>query len=150
VLDELAPDVVAVVEGPNRAGELQLFFDQDVQGDWQIQAQHSKGQSQNIGIAVRVNQDKFEDPVFKHFDTNNIEAFDSFLVDSDGDGIQEQYKFKRRPMYAEARPKNGKNFRVLGLHLKSKGIFGRTSGASGGSLPTPIGARFWPRLLSCA
>ena len=89
VLDELAPDVVAVVEGPNRAGELQLFFDQDVQGDWQIQVQHSKGQSQNIGIAVRVDQDKFEDPAFKHFDTNNIKAFDSFLVDSDGDGIRD-------------------------------------------------------------
>ena len=124
VLNELTPDIVVVVEGPNRDGESQLFFDQDVQGDWKVKVQYSKGQSQNIGIAVRVDQGKFKDPSFKYSDTNNIEAFDPFFVDTDGDGIQEQHKFERRPLYVEIRPQDGENFRILGLHLKSKGIFG--------------------------
>src|SRR5262245_40798809 len=55
-LNELAPDIVVVVEGPNRTDELQLFFDQDMQGEWKTQVQPSKGQSQCIGIAVRIDQ----------------------------------------------------------------------------------------------
>ena len=123
VIDELAPDVLVIVEGPNRAGELQLFFDEDVAGQWQVQVQYSKGQSQNNCVAVRVDGGKFDDPPFKFFDTNNIEAFDPFFVDTDDDEINEQHKFERRPLYVEVRPKEGRNFRVLGLHLKSKGIF---------------------------
>jgi endonuclease/exonuclease/phosphatase family metal-dependent hydrolase len=123
VLNEIEPDVVVVVEGPNRAGELELFFDQDVAGDWVVQVQPSKGQSQNVGIAVRTDQGKFQNPPLKYFDTNNLEVFDPFLVDTDGDEIQENYKFERRPLYVELNPTGGDRFRILGLHLKSKGVF---------------------------
>ena len=91
VLDELAPDIVVVVEGPNRTGELELFFDQDVDGDWAVEVQPSKGQSQCVGIAVRVDQGKFDDPPFSYHDTNNIAAFDPFLVDTDGVAIDEHH-----------------------------------------------------------
>ncbi len=123
VLKELQPDIVVVVEGPNRAGELQLFFDQDMPGIWKAGVQHSKGQSQNVGIAVRVDEGKFNDPPFKQFDTNNMDEFGPFHADTDDDEVMEEYKFERRPLYAEINPKDGKVFRVLGLHLKSKGIF---------------------------
>src|SRR5215213_884925 len=123
VLDELAPDIVIVVEGPSRSGELQLFFDEDVQGEWKAEVQASKGQSQNIGVAARVDQGKFEDPPFEHFDTSRMEAFGSFLTDIDDDGIEEQYRFERRPLYVDVKPAGGESFRILGLHLKSKGIF---------------------------
>jgi hypothetical protein len=123
VLNELTPDIVVVVEGPNRTGELQLFFDEDVEGTWKTEVQYSKGQSQNIGIGVRLDQGKFNDPASKFTDTNNIEAFGNFLVDTDDDEIEEQYKFERRPLYVEINPLTGKSFRILGLHLKSKGIF---------------------------
>lgn len=123
VLSEVDPEVLVVVEGPNRAGELQLFFDEDVDGEWTIQVQHSKGQSQNIGIAVRTDTGKFDDPPFKYFDTANLEAFDPFAVDTDDDEIDENYHFERRPLYVEIHPVEGPVFRVLGLHLKSKGIF---------------------------
>jgi hypothetical protein len=33
-LNELAADVMVVVEGPNRTKELQLFFEEDVEGEW--------------------------------------------------------------------------------------------------------------------
>jgi hypothetical protein len=58
-LDELAADVVVVVEGPNRTGELQLFFEEDVEGDWQTWVQPSKGSAQCVGVAVRTDHNKF-------------------------------------------------------------------------------------------
>ena len=123
-LNELAADVVVVVEGPNRAEELQLFFDEDVEGDWETWVQPSKGSTQCVGVAVRTDQNKFEDPPFEPFDTNAIEVFGGFLADADDDGIDENYAFERKPLYVQINPKDGKSFRVLGLHLKSKGIFG--------------------------
>lgn len=125
VINELAPDMVVCVEGPNRDAELQLFFDHaDVQGDWSAVVQHSKGMSQNVGFAARMDTGKFSNPPFKKFDTEKIEAFDPFDVDTDDDEILERYHFERRPLYVEVNPVGGKNFRVVGLHLKSKAIFG--------------------------
>lgn len=123
VLGELAPEIVVVVEGPNRSDELQLFFDEDVEGEWSTVVQYSKGQSQNLGLAVRRDGGKFADPPFDYTDTNNVGAFDPFAVDTDDDEIVEQYRFERRPLYVEIRPAVGGRFRILGLHLKSKGIF---------------------------
>ena len=123
-LNELVADVVVVVEGPNRAEELQLFFDEDVQGNWETWVQPSKGSAQCVGVAVRTDHNKFEDPPFEPFDTNGIEVFGSFLADADDDGIDENYAFERKPLYVQINPIDGKSFRVLGLHLKSKGIFG--------------------------
>lgn len=124
VLNELAPDVVIVVEGPNRQAELQLFFDTDVDGSWTTVVQPSKGQSQIIGAAVRTDRGDFANPPLTYTDTNNMEAeFGPFFVDTDDDEIQEQYKFERRPLLVRINPVDGRPFTVLGLHLKSKGIF---------------------------
>ncbi|MEA4906894.1 MAG: hypothetical protein VB089_04700 [Anaerolineaceae bacterium] len=123
VLNELAPDLVVVVEGPNRTSELQLFFDQDVQGTWKVEVQPSKGQSQNIALAVRTDLGRFADPPYKYWDTNQISAFDPFQVDTDDDEIAESHHFERHPLYVELYPQGGQAFRILGLHLKSKGIF---------------------------
>jgi hypothetical protein len=57
-------------------------------------------------------------------DTRDDPRFNSFLIDTDNDEIKEQHHFERRPLYAEISPAQGAPFRVLGLHLKSKGIFG--------------------------
>jgi hypothetical protein len=60
VLRELDPDMVIIVEGPSRPGELQLFFDNIGQGTWVTDLQTSSPkQTQNIGIAVRVDTNKF-------------------------------------------------------------------------------------------
>lgn len=123
VIRELDPDVLVVVEGPNRTGELQLFCDSDLPGTWKAHIQVSKGMSQNIGLAVRTDRGLFDDPPFKAFDTGNVEEFNPFHVDTDDDEITEQYEFERRPLYAELNPAEGRSFRILGLHLKSKGIF---------------------------
>ncbi len=121
VLRELSPDVVVVVEGPNRMQELQLFFDQDMGGGWAVHVQPTKGQSQCVGVALR--KDKFGNPPIATFETSGMKAFSPFAVDVDEDEVPEQYHFERMPLYVELNPKGGGKFRILGLHLKSKAIF---------------------------
>lgn len=124
VIDEIEAEVVVVVEGPNKTKELQLFFDSDVTGTWKTYIQHTKGSSQCIGIAVRTDTGTIDsNNPFKAFDTANDPLFDRFELDNEQDQITEIYKFERRPLYAEVNLTNGEKFRVLGLHLKSKGIF---------------------------
>jgi hypothetical protein len=129
VINDLDLDAMVIVEGPNRVEELQLFFDQDtVNGDWRCAVQSSGAQS--LGLAVRVDRGAFADPPFAWFDVATAPeaaalkaATDPFQMDSDGDEVDEVHKFERRPIYAELRPAGGPPFRVLGVHLKSKGIF---------------------------
>lgn len=123
VLRELMPDVVIVVEGPSRPEELQLFFDKIGEGTWATNLQVSKGQSQNIGVAVRTDTGKFQQKPMESWDTQKDSRFDPFLIDTDSDGVEEQHHFERRPLYTAIYPSQGVAFRVLGLHLKSKGIF---------------------------
>jgi endonuclease/exonuclease/phosphatase family metal-dependent hydrolase len=123
VLNELGPDVAVVVEGPDRGGELQLFFDTDVEGGWRTWVQPTAGSAQCIGVAVRVDGGKFADEPLEAFDTGRMAEFGAFLRDAD-DGIDENYAFERKPLYVQVNPEGGSSFRILGLHLKSKGIFG--------------------------
>jgi endonuclease/exonuclease/phosphatase family metal-dependent hydrolase len=123
VLKEIGPDIVVVAEGPSRQEELALFFQKDVPGTWKVDLQSTAGQSQNLGIAVRTDTGKFLEPACTWQDTNADKRFDPFLVDTDNDDLKEQHKFDRRPLYAEIFPQVGKPFLILGLHLKSKGIF---------------------------
>ena len=132
VINELDLDVVVVVEGPNKADELQLFFDSDIQGDWTCDVQPTKGSSQIVGVAVRTSTGKFEAPPIERYHLGEDQggegarlssATTPFLLDSDDDEIRELHKFERLPLYAEVKIADGKRFRLLGLHLKSKGIF---------------------------
>ncbi len=124
VIEDINPDVVAIVEGPNKTVELQRFFDTDVTGTWKTNIQTSKGSSQCIGVAVRTDTGKFDaaNPV-QFFDSQSIAAFNPFELVNDETGVTEKYKFERYPAYAEINTSDQKVFRILGLHLKSKGIF---------------------------
>jgi exonuclease III len=124
VINDIDADVIVIVEGPNKALELQRFFDTDVAGVWKTHIQTTAGSSQCIGCAVRVDTAKFDatNPM-QVFDTQTIAAFKPFDLVNEEDGITERYKFERYPAYAEITLANQKKFRILGLHLKSKGIF---------------------------
>jgi endonuclease/exonuclease/phosphatase family metal-dependent hydrolase len=131
-INELNLDVLVVVEGPNKSDELQLFFDTDVQGDWHCDVQPTKGSSQIIGIAVRTDTNKFANPPLTRFHVGEGQGGEAerisnatvpFLLDTDDDELKEQHRFERLPLYAQVNIADGKKFRVLGLHLKSKGIF---------------------------
>ena len=124
VIDELAPDIVIVVEGPNREKELKAFFDADVAGTWEVKLQPTSGSSQCIGCAVRTDTNLFhpQRPV-KFFDTQAMPIFQPFEIPNESDGIIEKYRFERSPLYVEITTASGQPFRIMGLHLKSKGIF---------------------------
>lgn len=123
VINEVAPDVVVVVEGPSKPAELQLFFDTDVTGTWSTHLQTTSGQQQNIGVAARTDTGKFAAQAVAKQTWSDAAAFSPFLVDTDDDDVDEHHKFERTPMYVEIKTAAGPAFRVLGLHLKSKGIF---------------------------
>lgn len=132
VLNELDLDVVVIVEGPNKRRELQLFFDTDVAGTWVCDIQPTKSRSQIIGIAVRTDKGHFAANPLTRFHIGEgqggvserlSQATTEFTLDTDDDEIQEVYKFERLPLYAQVHLANDKVFRVVGLHLKSKGIF---------------------------
>ena len=132
VLTEIDPDVVVVVEGPHRATELQHFFDTDVPGQWCCDIQPTRGSSQIVGLAARVDRAVLADPPFERFHVGAGQgreaealslATEPFLLDTDDDDLKEQHRFERLPLYAEIRLADGKAFRLVGLHLKSKGIF---------------------------
>lgn len=129
VINDIDADVWVIVEGPNQSSELQLFFDQPtVMGFWQCVVQPAGAQS--VGLAIRVDRDLFNNPPFNWFNIDSDSeaeilkrATNEFRMDTDGDGLDEIHKFERKPLYASVNLANGKQFRVLGLHLKSKGIF---------------------------
>ncbi len=129
VINEMDLQALVVVEGPNRVEELQLFFNRDeINGDWKCAVQQSGAQS--VGLAVRTDTGAFQDPPFSQFDSSLAdqapllkEITDPFLVDTDRDDLDELHKFERRPLYTEVHLANGKSFRILGVHLKSKGVF---------------------------
>ncbi len=132
LLNEIDVDVLVVVEGPNKASELQLFFDSDVNGTWSCDVQPTKGGSQIIGLAVRTDKGHFAETPYIRFHIDEGQGGESerlsrstntFALDTDDDDIQELHGFERRPLYAEIQLANNKRFRVVGLHLKSKGIF---------------------------
>ncbi|MBB5285313.1 endonuclease/exonuclease/phosphatase family metal-dependent hydrolase [Rhabdobacter roseus] len=124
VINELAPDIVVVVEGPNQEKELNLFFEDDVEGTWVVRLQPTSGSSQCIGCAVRTDRGLLhaEEPI-RFFDTRQLPVFQPFELPNQNDGIIEKYQFERFPLYAEIVTAQGEAFRILGLHLKSKGIF---------------------------
>ncbi|MGP1352520.1 MAG: endonuclease/exonuclease/phosphatase family protein [Parasphingopyxis sp.] len=133
-------DLVVVVEGPNKTEELQLLFDELAPGDWTTYIQVSKSingpgrtdvwsSSQCVGIAVRTDRGKFAADPMQVFDSMDqasgaiFEASEPFWMDTGNDKIPEWYRFERRPAYAEITLENDAKFRVMGVHLKSKGIF---------------------------
>lgn len=131
-INDMQLDAIVVVEGPNKAAELQLFFDEDVDGTWHCDVQPTHKSSQIIGIALRTDTGKFAANPLTRFHVGAGQGGESerlslatqpFLIDTDDDDIEEQHKFERLPLYAQINTADNKHFRVLGLHLKSKGIF---------------------------
>ena len=130
VINALDFNALVIVEGPNRVEELQHFFDNSpVSGSWSCVVQRSPRQSQCVGIAVRTDTGSWSNNPVVQFDALDTasgtikQVSDAFDFDSDDDGLTENHKFERRPLYIEMTMADNSQFRVVGLHLKSKGIF---------------------------
>jgi endonuclease/exonuclease/phosphatase family metal-dependent hydrolase len=139
-LAHLGADAMVVIEGPSKAEELQLLFDSLAPGTWVTHLQRSVSPNapnrtdkftsqQNVGIAVRTDTGKFAASPLEAIDaliaTSGAihKASEPFFHDSGENGVFEWYRFERRPAYAEVTMADGASFRIVGLHLKSKGIF---------------------------
>src|SRR5262245_15216952 len=140
-LAHLDADVMVIIEGPSSTPELQLLFDTLAPGRWVTHLQKSISlnaphrtdkftSTQNVGIAVRTDRGKFAPAnplrVFDAMDPASGAIHTSsepFFIDSGANGVFEWYRFERRPAYAEVTMADGAAFRLVGLHLKSKGIF---------------------------
>jgi endonuclease/exonuclease/phosphatase family metal-dependent hydrolase len=143
-LAHLDADAMVIIEGPSKTEELQLLFEALAPGAWVTHLQRSVSPNgphrtdkftsqQNVGIAVRTDTGKFSATPLKVFDAMAPtsgpsaravhKASEPFFHDSGENGVTEWYRFERRPAYAEVTMADGASFRILGLHLKSKGIF---------------------------
>lgn len=139
-LEHLNADVIVIIEGPSSVEELQLLYDDLAPGTWQVHLQRSISSNgphrtdrfasqQNVGIAVRTDTGKFTAEPMAIFDSMDAAsgaihtASEPFFLDSGENGVVEWYRFERRPAYAEITMADGAAFRLIGLHLKSKGIF---------------------------
>lgn len=123
IIKQVAPDIVVVVEGPNRLEELDLFFKTDVGAQWQAFLQPTPRSSQTIGAALNGASGKFNLAATRALNSAGNPAFQPFLVDTDDDTVQEHYHFERLPLDLEVALANDRKLRIVGLHLKSKAIF---------------------------
>jgi hypothetical protein len=123
VIREVAPDIVVVVEGPNRNEELDLFFRTDVGPEWRTFLQPTSGSAQCLGAAINTATGKFDVAATARRDSAANAAFGEFLWDTDADGVDEHYRYERLPVDLDVVLTGGKRLRILGLHLKSKAIF---------------------------
>lgn len=51
-------------------------------------------------------------------------ATEPFFLDLGSDKVLEWFRYERRPLWVTVHPAHGSDFNIMGLHLKSKGIFG--------------------------
>ena len=137
---DIDPDIIVLLEGPGRSEALKLFFDLLGHGEWACYAQRSryvhlpggavKETSRCVGLAVRTDTSRFATEPVAFFDAEDQasgvfhRATESFFAEWTRNSTTEWFRFETRPLYAEVRPVAGTPFRILGVHLKSRGFFG--------------------------
>ncbi|TVQ95107.1 MAG: hypothetical protein EA400_00420 [Chromatiaceae bacterium] len=121
VIEQLAPDVVTIQEGPSRLGEMELFVTDHLNGDFDILGPAGNG-SQRLYTLVkrggRINEARRLWPDQAPFDYTA-----SWPVDVTGDLIIEGYTFTREPLLASVRI-GSREVILINLHTKSKYIHG--------------------------
>ena len=139
-ITDLDPDILVVVEGPDLTEDLEAIMAAISDADWEIYSQRSRyprepggnpvqASTQCVGIAIRTDRGLFADPPLTIFDTEDPaaglihQATNPFFFDMGADRVTEWFRYERRPLYVEINPSAGAPFRILGLHLKSKGVF---------------------------
>lgn len=139
-IKHLDPDILVIVEGPHRQGEFDLFIERCCEGSWDTWLQHTQSPAspapgarvntslQAVGIAVRTDRGAFADPALTPQDAMDPTtpigaATEPFFFDTGADKVTEWYRYFRRPAYATVHLADGRDVNLMGLHLKSKGIF---------------------------
>lgn len=139
-LADLDPDILLIVEGPDRTEDMEVLMASIADGTWSVYIQRSRFASgpdnprqntstQCVGIAVRTDRNAFADPPMTVTDVEDPAAglihtaTEPFFMDLGADKVPEWFRYERRPLWVTIHPAGGQDFNVMGLHLKSKGIF---------------------------
>jgi hypothetical protein len=137
---DLDPDIILVLEGPRQSAALQRFFERMDHGAWACHVQQSRyadvpggvvrERQRCLGLAVRTDTSRFAADAVTAFDVEDPAsgplhaATEPFFLAHGRNGAAGWFHFETRPLYAEIRPHLGAPFRLLGLHLSSRGFFG--------------------------
>ncbi|KGJ02844.1 hypothetical protein SAMN04487972_12722 [Paracoccus halophilus] len=140
-LTDLDPDILLIIEGPDRTADMEILMASISEVRWFTHIQRSRFPSspdnprlststQCVGIAVRTDRGTFADT---HLTINDVEdpaaglvhrATEPFFLDRGADRVPEWFRYERRPLWVTVHPAEGSDFNIMGVHLKSKGIFG--------------------------
>jgi hypothetical protein len=123
VIDDLAPDVLAVQEGPSDIREMELFVQRylaDTAGLPRYKVLGGiDGRSQKIYALLRVDGNFEEAGIAQDAPTRSLE--EAWESDIDGDLALEPYEFTRLPLVVEGKPsKSRRPLKVVIVHTKSK------------------------------
>jgi endonuclease/exonuclease/phosphatase family metal-dependent hydrolase len=124
VITAVAPDVLAVQEGPSRAAAMQLFVDDHLDGAFTVLGPTGTS-AQRLYVLVR--KDGAVDQARRVFPVPGmIDYAQSWPVDVVGDLVIESYEFTRQPLEVELTV-GGRQVLLVNLHSKSKYIHGGQS-----------------------
>lgn len=121
VINALAPDAIAIQEGPSRDGEMRLFVDAFLSGAWDIIGPSGIG-AQKLYLLVR-RGGRIETAQRIWPDKGPLDLSLSWPVDTTGDLVVEEYQFTREPLAADLTV-SGRHLIMVNLHSKSKYIHG--------------------------
>ena len=139
-LADLDPDILLIVEGPDKTEDMEVLMAAISDGHWAIHIQSSRFPSgpdnprqntstQCVGIALRIDRGTFADVPMTVTDLQDPAAglihaaTEPFFLDIGADKVPEWFRYERRPLWVTVHPIQGSDFNVMGLHLKSKGVF---------------------------
>lgn len=114
VIDRVDPHLIGISEAANADEEHRDFIDRFLGGRFRVASGRSRG-AQNLVYYVR-------DPLEVESIDEEIDYYDPFNVDVDGDGVTERVRWERKPLEAVFRV-GGARIRVILVHTKSKGVF---------------------------
>ena len=129
VIRALAPDVLAIQEGPSRAGEMQLFVDDHLDGAFEIFGPTGRGTQRLFVLVKKGGRVETASRVWPKPD--RIDYALSWPVDVVGDLILEGYEFTREPLEVELTVSGRPILLVNLLATALSGVAGAASGAQG-------------------
>lgn len=121
-LAAVAPHIAGIIEASEKRGDHQHFLDNSALAQFNFkiaQSSHKRGKQDLILY--------YRDPFEVVSIDDHYEFYTDWLEDIDGDTIKEQLHFERKPLEVRFRDTTtGKEFLVILVSLKSKGVFSIT------------------------
>lgn len=114
VIQAIAPDLLAIQEGPSRIEEMQLFVNDYMGGTYQVLGGRSGGQQR---LYMLYDPGAVTSAALRPSSQLSM-LLDPWMVDVDGDAVPNQYEFTRSPLVVDA-TLGGDSLEVIVLHTKS-------------------------------